>query len=440
MGDEKGSRQLPQRARGAARAGPPPLAPPVLSEEMRQRLQTAVRAERGHPAGQDGEPTEPIQPVTESGPADRDATASADNEVRRRIKPEPSSKPEHSVKPVRLVAPEPAAKPQPAGGASANHQSAAAQQARRDWSPQPQPSVQKPSRRRFVTARRFASVLVVIAAGALGIAVTRYLTSSSTDNRAFSVAAQRQEVAARDQAATWVAQQVSHGAAVSCDRVMCAALEAAGFPSGELRVFGPTSPFPVTSAVVVVTQAVRDLFGSILSSQWAPAVIAAFGSGDTGITVRVIAPDGAAAYRATLSADLAARKITGADLAQVPGITVSATARQQLVAGQVDSRLLLAIAALASNEPIDVVLFGNTGPGANADMPLRFVELAENDQAAHMTSSAYVRSIRSYLGAVPLRFRPASIETVMPPTGQAVLRIEFTAPSPLGLLGPQGSH
>jgi hypothetical protein len=442
MGDENRSGELPQRVRGAARAGSAPSAPAVLTDEMRERLQAAVKAERGHAAKPDQEATEPIQRVTESGSVDTDVATPAGNKVKRPMNPRPSSKPEriiknvqpeHAVKPVKLVPPEPAAKPQPAGPTSANHESAAGLRARPDWSPRPQPSAQKPRRGRFIMARLVASVLVVIAAGALGIAVTRYLTSSPTDNRPPSAAEQRQEVAARDQAATWVAQQVSHSAPVSCDQATCAALEAAGFPPGELRVFGPTSPYPLTSAVVVVTQAVRNLFGTILSSEWAPAVLASFGSGDAWITVRVIAPDGAAMYQAALAADLAARKVAGADLVQVPGITFSATARQQLIAGQVDSRLLLAIAALASNEPMDILQFGNTGPGADADMPLRFAELAES-------SSSYVRSVRSYLGAVPLRFRPASVETVVLPTGQAVLRVEFTAPSPLGLLGPQSSH
>ena len=82
---------------------------------------------------------------------------------------------------------------------------------------------------------------------------------------------------------------------------MCAALTADGFPSRYVRVLGPTAPYPLTSNVVVVTQAVRELFGSSLSSDYAPAVLATFGSADASITVRVIAPRGAAAYRAQLA-------------------------------------------------------------------------------------------------------------------------------------------
>ena len=115
-------------------------------------------------------------------------------------------------------------------------------------------------------------------------------------------------------------------------------------------------------------------------------------------------------------------------------------AAMQLAVGQVDSRLLLAIAALETDEPIDIVRFGNIGPGGDADMPLRVAYLAESDQAAHMTSSAYVRSIVSDLGEAPAPANSASTGRVALPDGQTVLSIGFTAPSPLGLLGPQGSH
>jgi hypothetical protein len=56
--------------------------------------------------------------------------------------------------------------------------------------------------------------------------------------------------------------------------------------------------------LVVETAAVRALFGSSLDTEWAPAVLAAFGSGEAEITVRVVAANGAAAYLAALATDL----------------------------------------------------------------------------------------------------------------------------------------
>src|SRR5207249_1654566 len=90
--------------------------------------------------------------------------------------------------------------------------------------------------------------------------------------------------------------------------------------------------------------------------------------------------------------------------------------RNQLAAGQVDSRLLLAIAALAGHQPISIVRFGNVGPSADATMPLRFADLAENDPAARMGTSAYVQSARDYLETVDTQFRPGGNGTGLPRT------------------------
>ena len=137
---------------------------------------------------------------------------------------------------------------------------------------------------------------------------------------------------------------------VSCDAVMSAALKADDLPAGKLVVLGSASPDPVPSVLVVETATVGELFGSSLATAWAPAVLASFGSGTSAITVRVVAPHGAAACQTSLDAGLAGRKTSGAALLNDSRITVSATARSQLLAGQVDSRLLLALAALAGRQ------------------------------------------------------------------------------------------
>jgi len=108
-----------------------------------------------------------------------------------------------------------------------------------------------------------------------------------------------------------------------------------------------------------------------------------------------------------------------------------------MLAGQPDARLLLAIAAVASRQPVDILDFGNIGPGSDQTIPLRFADLAESDQAAHMASSAYLRALRANLGATG--FRPVRVVTVVLPGGQEALRIEFAAPSPLTVLTPQTS-
>jgi len=300
--------------------------------------------------------------------------------------------------------------------------------------PPPAPGAPAKPRRRGRRAGLAALVVTALAVGSAAVMVARHF-SRTPGGGGFSPG---QGVAVRDQAAAWVAQQVSPDVSVSCDPAMCQALTAHGFPSDDLLVLGPTSPDPVNPGIVVETAVVQGLFGSSLATAWAPAVLASFGSGTAQITVRVIAPHGAASYQTALGTDLAGRKSVGTSLLHDNRIMVSAIARRQLAAGQVDSRLLLAIASLAVGRPIDIVQFGNTGPGAGPGIPLRYADLAEAGQAAHLERAAYVQAMLASLNKVAARYRPARMMTVVLPGGQAVLRIEVTAPSPLGLLGNQG--
>jgi hypothetical protein len=267
----------------------------------------------------------------------------------------------------------------------------------------------------------------------LTVAAVTYLGRSRAASPT-SAATAHQAAKARDAAASWAARHVSRDVKVSCDPAMCAALEARGFPAAELLALGSSSEIPATSAVVVETPAVLSLFGSSLATAWAPTVLASFGSGSFLVTVRVIDRNGSTAYQTKLRVDLADRKTAGAALLHDSQISVRPLASRQLTAGAVDSRLLEALVFVAGRQPISVVQFGNPGPGAGSGVPLRYVDLAELDPAHHLSSAAYVRSLRAHLSTADVRFRPAIVTTVLA-DGQHVLRVEVTAPSPLGVFG-----
>ena len=430
MGDEDRSRELPHRVRGATGTGPAAKSPPVLSEELRQRIHEAVRAERAVAVEPDRESTtESTLNGAAPVPADSDLTAPDVSHVDH-ASPAAKPKPPAEPQPNGSAPADHATEPRPDRSAPADHAPVTVPPPRRSASPR-----RKPVRRRFFTARTVMVAVTIIVAALIGSGLARYLAKTPPAPPAPPAPTLHGQEAA---AAAWIAQQVSHSAVVSCDPTMCSALAAAGFPRHNLRVVGPTAPYPapypLTSAVVVVTPAVQGFYGNSLTSNWAPAVLAAFGSGNTRITVRVIAPKGAAAYRSELNADLTARKQIGNSLLGlgVNVIALSGTARAQLTAGQVDSRLMLAIAALATKESVDILKFGNIGPGGDLDMPLRYADLAANDPGAQSVGPAYVQSILTGLGTVPAAYRPARTATVVLPGGQTVLRIEFTAPTPLG--------
>ena len=144
----------------------------------------------------------------------------------------------------------------------------------------------------------------------------------------------RQASAIRSRAAAWVARQVSQDAIVACDPDMCSALLAQRIAPGNLLELRGGAPDPLGSDVLVATAAVRSQFGARLASVYAPAVLASFGSGHLRIEVRAVAPDGAAAYRAGLDADLTARRDAGRQLLGNPHVRFSAAARSELQAGQ----------------------------------------------------------------------------------------------------------
>ena len=232
-------------------------------------------------------------------------------------------------------------------------------------------------------------------------------------------------------AATWVARQVSHDAVVGCDPGMCRLLQAHGFPAGSLLALRPGPSGLRFCDVIVATPAVGNLLGRRLEGEDAPAVIAGFGSGRARIDIRAVAPRGATAYRAALAADLAARRKAAAQLVQSPRIHTGAAARQELLTGKVDSRLLITLAALAVSYPVDVVAFGDGAPGAAAAMPLRVMEIAGMGSPADR--AAELQHIRSTVLAQHSVFLPARVSAVRLAGGTG-LRIEFGAPSPLGLL------
>jgi hypothetical protein len=437
--DERGS-ELPHRVRGstqAARIAPVSSSPP-LSEELRQRMKAAVQAER---AGAEEQAPWPPDDPTIPPAADDIAAPARKISGKRKQAAAARAEPVAEPRPVTRAAPDVSEEEEPTQwlgaqpAATARPSAAGPAQSR---PPRPDAGKKRPDagqklRRRRRRRRLTALAATVVLAASLSAVTVWFFTRSSA--RPPTAVELRQEAADRGQTAAWVVQHVSRDASVGCDRVMCAVLAAHGFPSRELFKLGPTTPDPFASAatVVVETPTVQSLFGSSLDSAWAPDVLASFGHGPAKVTVRVTAPHGVLAYQNRLNIDLAARKTAGAALLGDSQISVPAPAEHQLAAGQVDSRILLALADLAGHRPIRVVRFGNDGPGASADIPLRFVDLAENVPVAHLDRVAYVKAVRTFLSQVSVQYRPASMTEVIPGDGQAVLRVEFAAPSPLGV-------
>ena len=279
--------------------------------------------------------------------------------------------------------------------------------------------------------------LIVFAGGALTVALVRNSGAAPAPRSGRATPAPRTPglaqvqaaTAARAQAAAWTAAQVSHSAVVACDPAMCAALQGQGFPAGNLMTIGPATNDPLGSTVIVASAAVRSQFGSRLETVYAPTVIASFGSGSAQVEVRVYAPGGGPGYAAALRADQRVRQNLGRVLLRNSRVSATPAARAELTAGQVDTRLLATLATLTGQGQVDVVAFSDSGPGASAGAPLRVAELASPPRA----KSGYLPSVLALLRAQQAPYLATSLSLARS-DGQEVIRIEFAAPSPLGLL------
>jgi hypothetical protein len=229
-----------------------------------------------------------------------------------------------------------------------------------------------------------------------------------------------QPSAAQTAAAVWIAGQLSSGAIIACDPAMCAALQAQGVAASRLMPLTPRAPDPRGAAVVVISAPAA----TALIQAYAPAVIASFGSAADPIDVRAAEPGGAAVYQTALRADLAARISAGSQLLRNHRIHFTAQDAVQLRAGQVDTRLLATLAALASQYSLSVIAFGDASPG----VPVLYRDV---------TITGASRDIAGALALVKAQvppYLPAQTAMTQLATGPSALSIEFAAPSPLGLL------
>ena len=422
MANESPAPPLARRIPGAARGGPENSTVPVLPDALLERMQaavTAARAARGDRV-ETGRPQQPARPA--AAPARTEVPVSA-GQPGQLWPPTTVPQPRTALPPV-VVAPVPVATPAPP---------------------------KRPGRTARSRGPRVAGVaalaVIVIAAGVTAAALSARGSSkspgsarpagsppspgtSASPQTSLSQAAETASIAAR-----WVDAQVNHDVIVACDKAMCDALAAAGFPGRHLKHIWPNAPYPSHAQIIVDTPLVDRQFGSDRNAEMAPQVLARLGSGDTATTIRIIAPHGAAKLGEQLKANQRQLSAGGAGLLKNRHITASAIARKVLLAGRVDPRLIVVLTAVASVHPINIISFSLNAADTSPGIQYRTANLAPNDPAAHMSGTDYLKFLLTALGAEPGIYHPLIAATTKSSTGQSVFRITYSAPSPLNLLG-----
>ena len=285
--------------------------------------------------------------------------------------------------------------------------------------------------RRRAGRRRLVLAVSALVAMALGAGVTLAFTQRETGTSQASTHTQNAiqlAQADRQQAAGWIAREVASNIVVGCDLEMCNQLQKSGFPGARLMQLQPTSPDPLGAQLVVATPVIRNQFGTRLASVYAPLVIASFGTGAERVDIRFIAPDGSKAFEAQLATDRKNRITAGEQLLANDHVQASAAARQALLAGRVDPRLLVTLGTLAGLMPIQLVAFDDPSPGAGSDVPLRGAELG----AAAATG---LPAMVAFLKAQQDQYAPAVASITQIANGQHVVTVRYDAPGPMGLGG-----
>lgn len=289
-------------------------------------------------------------------------------------------------------------------------------------------------RHRRIRVRGLMAIVCLGVAAALAVAAIEFATSPTavrprtTTADPQSLAAVRDAARIREQAASWIADQVDSGAVIACDPAMCADLESIGLQAGRLLMVGTAAADPLGSDLVVATPALQSQFGDRLDTVFAPLVIASFGSGAERIDIRATAIDGATAYQKALARDRQSRLAAGAELLRNRHVTVSGTARAALAGGEVDPRLLITLAALTARQRVRIESFGDSSPGTSPlVVPFRSAVLAPARSGARLATE--LGSMSSFLDVQQPPFRPIWIRGA-----GTSLSVEYGAPGPLGLL------
>jgi len=278
-------------------------------------------------------------------------------------------------------------------------------------------------RGRRAAGRRLVLGVSVLAAMALGAGVTLAFTqrgpapaAAQPAGLARSQDALQLAAAARQQAARWITQQVASSVVVSCDPEMCMELQKSGFPAGQLMELPPSAPDPLGSQLVVATPVIRS------------QLIASFGSGADRVDVRYLAPNGTTAFESELATDEQDRVTAGEELLTNKRVQASPAARQALLAGHVDPRLLVTLSALAHLMPLHLVTFDDPSPGVSSDAPLRGAEIGA-------AASAGLPAMVAFLSAQQDPYAPAVARITQIANGQSVVTVRYDAPGPMGLGG-----
>ena len=230
---------------------------------------------------------------------------------------------------------------------------------------------------------------------------------------------------ARTQAATWVAGQVSSAETVGCDPLMCAALRAHGVAASRLLPAGGGRRPALPAPAMLVASVVRPADSRARRCCWP-----ASGPGPAWSRSGPLPPGGAAAYQRAVAGRPGRAPGRGHATAAQPAHPGRAARPQRTAPGGPGGR---PPADHARDAGLAASLAGDrasAAPRPGCRSPRRRSGRSPSPARTPADLAASLALVRAQRAP----YQPAQAAIVRLPGGQTALRIDFAAPSPLGLL------
>ncbi len=265
----------------------------------------------------------------------------------------------------------------------------------------------------FLTGRRFPASARFVGATVLVVSIVVAMLIPSTPPAAAAPLPD-------DEVAAWIGAQLLPDAIIEVDPLTRAQLVLDGVDANRLRTAGQGG------------EAAEFRLGPLDAMTELP-LLASFGSGPAALGLRLVVSD-PARFAEEQVADLLARSRFGGALAANPHLSLDATATAALLAGTVDSRLMISLATASASVRVAVAEF-NLDAGAPANgyifREVILVDVTDLDPTvgASGTSPEALGWLTQFFETQQPPYRPLYVIAT-----DRSLTVGYAAPSPLGLL------
>ncbi|HEY3603123.1 MAG TPA: hypothetical protein VGL04_00525 [Sporichthyaceae bacterium] len=294
-------------------------------------------------------------------------------------------------------------------------------------------------------ARRIATIVGV---GMIGVSGLGALYIGTVGTPSAPVPLPDSQLAANQ----WVVDNIGSTASVLAPAAVTKALTKGGFDAGRLVPYADgasgstgsvTNPSWNCCNVLFVTSpagdsSVRDgLPVSLRPAYDQSRALASFTSAGQTTELRQVLNGTKSEIAASLDSEHTVLVNAGKEVLASKKLHLSAQAKEMVTAGEVDSRVLLAIVGLASRHDVSVLDFPIGDPEQAVDGLAREVRIDKLDGKPLAVGSAAVGDADGFLGMQVDPYKPATLALTDPDgSGSTLLDIRYDAPGPLGLITP----